>query len=421
MTSPRLTNPLAFRSLCLTAALSVCLPGLGVAQTQEAGGVLITFGIDQSLQWQDNPDLDIPASGSDTTSRTKLRFGFVSETRTQRLAFDLGGTVVAGNGTESGLVSPSAELSYRLESAASALELAAFLREADVDALDFLTGTDDLGAPVLTAVTGTGTRRQTGADLRLEFGRDAPFGGSFSLGRTNTDYRDTTDASLIDNSRTTAGLTLRFDLTEVTTATATLSGSRLQEDAAPTETTETLTLGLSHDRPDGAYTTSLSISRNDDGTRQALRFGRSIDLPSGKLALSLGLSRPVAGSTQAIGAIDWQQELARGTFRIGLSRDVTGNDRDEETRATRLAVSYSQSLTPTLGLSLSAGYQASRDTLTGLDATTTNISASLRQDLTADWGLNLGATHRIKDEDGVGRAKSSSVFLSLSRDFEFRP
>ena len=409
--------PATLGAACLVAGL--VLPG--TAQAQEPGGLRLTFGIDQGLHWRDNPDLDIPSSGTEATSRTQLRFGLVAETRIQRLAFDLGGTVVAGNGSEKGLTTPSATLAYRLESAATALELEAFLREADVDTLDFIFGGDDLDAPVVTAVTGSGTRRQTGATASVEFGRDAPFGGRFSLGRTETDYVDTTDPSLIDNHRTTARLALRFDLTEVTSATTTLSATRLEEAGAPREDTETLTIGLVHSRPDGAYSVSMTIGRTEDGTRESLSFGRSLDLPAGQLSASLGLSRPVTGKTQGIGTLDWQQDLAHATFRLGLARSVTGNDRDEETRVSRLTLSYAQELTPTLGLNLSAGLQDSSETQTGLSSRTTNLSASLRQELAQDWGLNLGVTHRIKDDSAAGRARSNGVFLSLSRDFVFYP
>lgn len=407
--------PATLGAACLVAG--VVLPGFA----QEQGGLRLTFGINQGLDWRDNPDLENPSSGSETTSRTQLRFGLISQTPTQRLAFDLGGTVVAGSTTENGLTTPSARLLYRRESAAAALELEAFLREADVDTLDFILGSDDLNAPVVTAVTGSGTRRQTGATAMVEFGREAPFGGSFSLGRTQTDYLDTTDPSLIDNVRTTAQLALRFDLTEVTSVTTTLSAARLDEGSAPREDTENLTIGLTHSLPAGAYTASLTIGRTEDGTRESLSFGRRLDLPAGQLSASFGLSRPVTGKTQGIGTLDWQQDLANATFRLGLARAVTGNDQDEETRVSRLTMSYAQELTPTIGLNLSAGLQDSHETQTGLSTRTANLSASLRQELAQDWGLNLGITHRIKDASGTGRASSNGVFLSLSRDFVFYP
>jgi hypothetical protein len=35
--------------------------------------------------------------------------------------------------------------------------------------------------------------------------------------------------------------------------------------------------------------------------------------------------------------------------------------------------------------------------------------------------MNFGASHKVKDEDVVGKADSSSVFLSVGRKFEWRP
>ena len=419
MYGPRQSRSGVLRLLCMTASFAAVLPSNG--QAQEVGGVVLSFGIEQGIYWKDNPDLDIPSTGKEISSGTKLNFGLVNETQDQRLSFTAQGTLVVGNGTEKGLVSPSANLSYSRSSVATTLEVSAFVREADVSTLDFLTGIDGTGTPVFAAVSGTGTRHQTGANAKLTFGQDSRFGGSFSLGLTDTRYHDTTDPSLIDNRRNTANLSLRFDLNEVTTATLGLTGSQLKDQGAATQNSTNVSLGLAFDRPNGAYTADLTTANGKDGTRQSLRFGRSLDLPAGKLSANLGLARLSSGSTQMVGALDWQQELAQGTLTLGVSHDVTSNDNDAETSVSRLAVSYNQELSATLGLALSAGLQDSSETTTGFGTKTTDLSASLRKQLTQDWGMTFGASHRIRDKDVSGRAESSTVFLSIGRNFVFRP
>ncbi len=418
----RQSGPTPLRMLYKATGLApFVLAGLsGFAQAQEAGGMILSFGIEQGLYWEDNPDLDIPSTGSETSSHTTLSFGFVSETRSQRFAFDAQGTLVAGDSSETGLVTPSARLSYSRSSASTTLDLAAFLTETDVSALDYLSGVDSTGTAVTLAVSGSGTQRKTGANAKLTFGQDSRFGGSFSLGVTKTSYVDTTDPSLLDNHRNTAQLSLRADLNKTITATLGLTASQLKEQGAASDNSSSVSLGLAYARPNGSYTATIGTANSSAGSRQSLRFGRALDLPTGQLSASFGIAHLATGKTQAIGALDWQQDFARGALKFGLSRDVTNNDSDAETRISRVAMSYSQALTQTLDLSLSAVLQDSFDTATSLTTTTTNISANLNKDLTKDWGMTLGTSYRVNDKDSIGRANSSTVYLSIGRKFEVR-
>lgn len=389
--------------------------------SQEGGGVVMTFGVEQTLRWQDNPGLGTPAAGSEAQSRTGLSFSIVSETRTQRLALDTNATVVAGQASRTGLISPSAELSYRREAASSLLELTAFLSEKDVDTLEFEVDDPTASIPILTAVTGRGTQRLTGATAKLTFGQDAPFGGSVSLRSASTNYTGTSDPDLVDNRRDTARLSLRFDLTEVTTATAGLSVSRLAETGAADDRTETLSFGLEHALQTGSLTLDANATHGKNGTRYGLSFGRQMELPSGELKASLGLSWPVTGNMQMIGALDWRHDMPMGALSTRVSRSVANNVRDEETRVDRLDVTLEQALLPRLNGSLALGLQDSSNGASGLSTKTTRLDASLNYALTEDWGLRFAAQHRIRDTTGSGRAKSTTVSMTLSRSFEYLP
>ena len=70
---------------------------------------------------------------------------------------------------------------------------------------------------------------------------------------------------------------------------------------------------------------------------------------------------------------------------------------------------------------MGAAWTRSEKTSSGLVTDNASLDASISYALNEDWSMNFGASHRIKDEDGVGRAKSNSVYLSVGRTFEWRP
>lgn len=409
------------RRLALAVGCVALIPAIAT-QAQEAGGVVFTLGVDQRFQWKENPSLSVVSTGQEATSRTRLTFGAVTQTRTQRLAFSASGTLAAGDGGNNGFTLPGADLSYRLDGASSSFAVSAFLRESDVSTSDFATDFGLDGLPVVSLIKGTGTEQRRGGTVSLEFGKGAPFGGDFSLGLTERVYTGTTDPDLIDNRRVTAGLSLRFALSEVTTATAKLSASELKEVGLPAKRNESLALGLEHSLPNGTVTVNATYANLDTGNRRSLNFGRNFDLPSGKLSASFGLSQSSAiAGTNAVGSVNWQKDLPRGKLNFSVSRSITGNARDSETDVSSLSLGVTQDLAPRLGMTVTLGLLDSRDTLTDISTKSTTVDASLRYALTEDWGMNFGASHSRRNEDGVGRAKSSSVFLSLNRTFEFRP
>ena len=58
---------------------------------------------------------------------------------------------------------------------------------------------------------------------------------------------------------------------------------------------------------------------------------------------------------------------------------------------------------------------------TGIVTDSASLNAALSYALNEDWAMNFGASYKMRDEDGVGRANSSSAFLSVGRTFEWRP
>ena len=410
----------AARFLHLLPLTAAAVLASTAAPAQEGRGRLLTFGIEQSISWADNPGLAIPSEGTRLRADTRLTFGAVLEGPRDLLTFDssllLRGED-SGSGFDFGLQNPAAELRYTRSGATSSFTASVFLRESDL--AEGLALSEDNATPIL--VLEDGSARSTGARLAYNFGEGGPFGGTLRAGLTNTDYRDTTDPDLVDNRTITAGVGLRFALNEVTEATLDID-HRLYDEAgaAPTESSTTVAAGLVRALPRGSLRGTLSTTFDAGGSRTGLSLGRSIDLPNGALSLDLGLTQS-EGGTDVTGAVAYQQDLPRGGLSARLSRAVTTDAGNDETLVTALSLGLTQELTPRMGLNLGADWSRSEDTGSGIVTDNASLNASLNYALTQDWTLNAGANHRVRDEDGIGRASSNSVFLSVGRTFEFRP
>lgn len=408
---------LALRHGVLLGALACAA---SAASAQDNGGLRLTFDISQELRSQSNPGLDIPAGANRTLALTRLQLGLSMRTGVQDLSFSFGGTFEAGRGRDRGLSSPDVTFRYAREGVASSLDLTAFRRERGVDTLDLVGAFDPLGNPVLTIASGRGIQRQTGGSLGLTLGRDRPFGASFLLSRTDTDYTNTTDPALVDNRRLSGRANFRFDLSPVTALTIGTALSRLQEVGAAPSRTRTVTLGLTNERRNGRVSIDATVARTNGQQRESLSLGRRFDLPGGSLQLRVGVSGKIAGGSVLVGGIDWQHLWPGGQIGVSLDRRVGGTDRDAEAEATSLSLSMTRELTPVFSANFGASLQDSVLTRTGVRTRGTQMSASLRYAVTPDWGVDLGATRRTRDETGTGRASSNTVFLRLSRSFEAR-
>ena len=148
---------------------------------------------------------------------------------------------------------------------------------------------------------------------------------------------------------------------------------------------------------------------------------QTIDLPRGSLSVDLGVTEAAGSGLDMTGALNWRQELANGILSARLSRAVTNDTDNDEALVTAFSLGMTQELSPRLSLNLGASWTQSDKQATGLVTDTTSLDASFNYALTEDWAMNFGASHKVKDEDGVGKADSSTVFVSLGRTFEWRP
>lgn len=397
--------------LAAAATLSTC------AASAQDGGVLFTFGIEQRIESGRNLDLAVPATGQTTSSVTRLSFGLVSETGLDLLEFNASTALVVENsdatsGTAAELGRPDLNFRYTREVPNAIFTIAARFRRDDVEAFDEDLGEDD----------SDGTRTDYGVEARLETGRTAPFGFAVSAGYERSEYADTTDPDLIDTDTLRAGVETLFRFSQVAVGRIGLGYSRETEDGPASVPLETVTAsaGLDYALPNGTATALLSLSRDDDDRdRATLEVGRALILPAGALSVRLGVTHASPGGSDLIGAVEWSQELPRGTFDVRLERSVDFEDgTDESVANTLFSVGLTRDVNAVSSIGLDFSHEINVAPLERIEQS--ELAAVYRYALTEDWGLDSGVRYRVR-RDADGRSDSPDVFVALSRSFDFRP
>lgn len=410
------------RLLAGAAALPLVLLAQGAGAQQ--GATRLTFGLSHGISQTSNPGLDTPAGETVLRSDTGLNLGFVTETPLQQLSLQTSALLRGEKGPDDAfgfeLLNPATSLGYRRQGATSSFGLSAFYRESDLDERLVLGFDEDENPELLFE---EGRVRSSGGRVSYTWGEGTPLGGSLGLSATRTDYIDTTDPALVDNRTLSASIGLRAALDERTDLTLDLSGRRYAREGAgfEDETSTGFGLGVGRALPDGRIWARLSGSHDEDGTRYGLSFGRQMELPDGSLSAELGISRSPEGKVEGTGALSYGKALPQGNLSLRLSRGLGHDSSNRTVMLTSLALGWQQALSEQLGLNLSARWSRSEVNETGIATDTGLLDAGVRWQLTEDWGLNMGATHRLRDEDGIGRASSNGVYLSLARSFEWRP
>jgi hypothetical protein len=441
---------IAFGGFCaMTTAL---LPCAGLAQD---GGVLLTFGVENRLEAARNEALSVPPEGTDIANVTRLSFGLTSETAIDRLAFFAAGAAIVENaagpsGTELDFGRGEVTLNYHREVPAAVFDITGALRNDDIGSFDDLASADE-----------TGTRTDYALDVRLETGRTAPLGLALGAGYSETDYQDASDPDLFDFREARADAALILRLSETATGRIGARYSEREEDDPGTTVTQTvvtfagvdyavnerldlsaelgyaeveteefdvierltgpdLSLGASYEMPVGTLSGNLRVSQStDEGQRETVEVTRFIETPLNAITARLGVTRADISGTDVIGALIWNRTLPDGSLGLELERRVSyDSDEDEEIDTASVSVNWLKNLNETASISLEVGYEQSDSPTETIKQVT--FGAGYTQRLTQDWNLDTGVGYRVRD-DVEGRARSPSVFVALSREFQFRP
>ncbi|WP_114285815.1 hypothetical protein [Candidatus Halocynthiibacter alkanivorans] len=440
----------------------------GVAQE---GGLQLDFGIEHRLESTDNLALDFPAEGRTSRASTALSFALESATRTQQ--FSLSGSAALwlseepGTGSDTRIARPALRLTYGRQSANAALSFDARYREEQVEFLtpfdDGDEGEDGDGGDTdpgeTTDITGTGQRINYGAKARLELGTAAPLGLIFDAGLSEVDYSSTTDPDLVDSSRRNLAATTRLRISPVTEGTVALSYATYEDSDDTERETSTVNFGVKHalspatrfeaalgyavidteepglssreegstarlsieyDMPDGSIEANFASTIDQNGTQRTLSFGRVLERRSSKISARLGVSDTDDRGTDLIGALSWQQALPTGAIEARLARRVRSVGDDGYQLRTLVSLGYARDINQVSAISFDLDY-AWLDEIGANSVTQGTATATYSRAVNADWDMNFGAKYRLRDEDTVGKATSTGVFISLSRDFSYRP
>ncbi len=442
--------------------------GAGATPAANPGGLQLDLGVSTGVTFDDNFKLTVKGpKGASTIWDTKLSFGLSNITAVDKLIFRGSGVLrfaeIPGRSIK-GFESPDTQLSYSRDGKNSRLSLDARYRQADREFLDpFKVEQEEQNSNALIGGGGTQTWQNYG--LTYTTGLQAPLSFTVTARHSENDYSNTTSTSLYDSRtdslRTSAGmrispvtqltasagwshyvatdtngtdrtttdfsLGLQQDINPVLVLNASLGWSQIDTDYSlpglrnksqdGLTGTVTLTQTLVNGTIWGSATSALSVN----GTRQSLSFGRDWTLPLGTLSLSGGVTRGADGNTNYIGSAAYSRQLQSSDFSVSLTRSASSNSASEDVLNTRLSASYGYQINNLSRIDLTANYGVTDNTTTGVKVERAALRGTYTRQLTADWNLVSGVQFRTYDETNIGNAESNQAFVTLDRNFTFRP
>ncbi|NHX27305.1 outer membrane beta-barrel protein, partial [Escherichia coli] len=162
---------------------------------------------------------------------------------------------------------------------------------------------------------------------------------------------------------------------------------------------------------------TFDSTQKENGDRNTLRFSREMKLPAGSLNSSLGVTKFSGTGSELIGSLRWQRDLPTGSMNLRLKRDVRTASDDSDRISTTIGAGYSHAINDLSSLSFNASYGMFDSTGSSNDSSRTDLSLNYSYALTSDWNLNAGVNYRVRDEDLVGKADSTTVYVGIGRSF----
>ena len=431
----------------------------------------MTLGVDQRLEAGDNLSLNAREEGSTVLSTTSLTFGLLAETRNQRFSADAGiklraGEVPSTSDIDTGIVEPSFSFDYLRDGANASFNVNGSYRESDISFRPSIGEfADEDGVIVLPEdfedLEGSGTRRNYSLQTNLQLNQNGPLSFIFDAGVSGTTY-DQQSPTLNDIFRYTAGARANLRFSEVTTGFVAYNFRHFEsEDIQNTErdtnaievgvsqtisrrasveaaigyseteeqvfgfnnTTSGVTGRISFDylMPNGTLTASYATTRDQDGARHNVSVGRALSLPNGELSASIGATSENGSDPSLIGSLSYMHELPTGSIRFGFNRNVTVDNNDSERVTTTADMAYKYNINQISNIGFDVSFGFSEGNSTSNETQRTDVSTSYNRDLTEDWRLSTGVSYSVRDQQNTGKSDSTSVFVSLNREFKFFP
>lgn len=423
-------------------------------------GVNATISVSQRFEYNDSNTSTDPADNG-FFSRTGLGFGIVSESTLQTLSFTAETDLLAGDGLDGVEIdNESAELIYSYDLRQFGVELGLSYDETDVDSsvfLDALTG--------LSVVSDEGDRQVFRYSADFRFGEeDVGAWATLSYVFRDLSYVGTTDPALVDSERYEIDSDVFLRVSPNTVVNVGVSTENLDEDDAlssertttgytvgfETEVNAATTLGFDLFYDEAERTSSAGTTQNDGfgfgaswvrelsdgilsvsyedratiaGQERDLIVERSYETKYLDLSASLGLSQFEDGDLNALLGLVIGYEINRSSsLDVELSQETSIDDDDVASIRTSFDVDYTQELTSLADFSAGVSF-ASTDILgAGTDSQTYSVDLGFNYELGSDWDLVSGIQFTSSQrDDGSADRNSSTIFLGLEKDFEFRP
>ncbi len=459
------TSKIAVLAAATTLWPTIASPQQGGAGT--SGGVQVDIGVSTSLKTDSNFSLTPGKSlGRSNISDTQLTFGLSSVTSAYDFSLISSGVLrfadIPGRSV-AGFEDPTTRLRFVADSADSRLTLTGSYRSVDREFLDpfqIEQEQQQLGS----LVGNGGTLRATNLGLTYDIGLNAPLGFTFDLSHDKNDYSNVASTAIFDTETNRAAVTGRLRFSQV--AVGRVQAAQTKYEAADSvlthRTTTDYVMGVSYDinpvlnldaqightnvdttttsgtsvvsgltgaftltktLPNGSVFGTLTSNTNQNGRRTTLSVGRGLQFPTGTVNASVGVTQGDIGSASWVASLQYDQQLLADQITLSFDRSASTNTLNQEIVDTRLSAAYNHNINPSSQLNLTLDWGRSEDNSnTGVPTIElTNLQAAYSRDLTADWKMSGGVLLRNRKETGLPSANSTSFFLTLDRNFSFRP
>lgn len=341
--------------------------------------------------------------GSSVSAYGALSFAYVTDTPLDILSFEGGFEVTAPE--DQPVHNPFAKFGYTRNGANAGLALGATW--ADVDLSD-ASNEDDLDVT-------QGFRTDFGLNAKFRYNTSGLFVPYASVNYAEKQYRDSTTEAT-DSATLSYSVGSEFVINKITSLDLAYTNREYRPDEGLTTNTDTISLGVRHDRPLGALRGNATFTQADEGERYQISVGRIYEFADGSLDGSIGYSRAISGNSYLIGDISYARDISTGTVIASASRSISEDTDNVENVISKAGVTFQAKINDLSSFSLSANYNQHENTDTGVQTESKVLGASYTRQLLEDTSVNLSVNYRTKSEP-TGETDGSAVYLKLTRRF----
>lgn len=395
-----------------------------IAQDGGNGGLQFRFNFDQRFDGIRQTNEETGESESRRRIETDLDLTLSSETRTQRLAFTLGGAL---NGTSASdtdreqplaFRDPSAGLSFRQRGTTNEFNTSVRYTSQDLafaESLRDLLDDQDNNSDDLNEGN-RGTRHRTQFTLDYRGGIDGPLEHGVRVVYRDTRYTD--GATQSDQTRLSARLNGAADLTPALRLNGALNFSRTErENDSEPEDESSLNLALSTTVRADRIGLTFGLTNTDAGQRRSLGTAWSRNLRDGNIGVNINLSQATDDTLGWTGGFRYTQAFPNGNINARWNTGFDTDDNDVESRRNTLSASYNHQLFALTSMNFSVATSRTETLAEGDRTDRVEVGFGLRQQLNKDWAFNIGARREFESEVDADDTTSDTLFFSIGRDF----